>query len=1154
MNLVCTQCGFENPLNFKFCGNCGTSLAPMPITFVVPETRQRAANPIPQALAEKISRVGKQIEGERRTVTVLFSDISGYTAISEKLDPEQVYELIDTTLKAFTDQIYKHEGVLDKVMGDGLMALFGAPIAHEDDPARAVRAALGMQDALKRINEDLETRLGISLRVRIGLNAGTVVVGSIGSDLRMEYTALGDTVNVASRLQTAAEPGTILVSRSVYEPTKPIFDFRELGSIRVKNRIEPVEIFEALAPRHKAGRVRGIPGLSAPMVGRQEEFARVRQIVDELASRQRGGIALVTGNAGIGKSRLTTELKGYLSNKSARVLEGACLAYGQPTYGVFLQILKSLFGLADDDLEEITRDKIERTIKAALPADIAVAAVLPYIAQLFSLRIFEKEMAARMRHLTPPQLQQQTFIAIRELIVATAQQQPCVIIFEDIHWIDSISLELLTFLLSCVETTPLLIYCNSRPAEGTAAPQILRLGNEMYAEYFLHVPLAPLSHADSVALIDLLLTIHELPGPLKQIIPQRAEGNPFYLEEIIRMMIDRGIIYRHGDRWAMAPGADLNNLQVPTTLQGLIMARVDNLGDGTRQVAQCAAVIGRDFSYRLLACVIEGTRTLADDLQELEERQLISHIDGDNESEYRFNHILIQETIYQSLLVRRREHLHRKIAEGIETLYKDRTEERVEALAFHYSQSQDLERALPYQIRAGRHDEHSFANDQALKHYQIAADFLTRMHPSSQQRIDVYTGLGAVQNFIGDYAGSTTSYLIALEVVRAGGKSIVTSRTSAEIMRAIGRVCERRGDYVEALRWLDNALRELESDPDQKSGERVRIFNDIGWVQYRRGEFDQAYDWRMKTLQIVEGTEQYNEMASAYNGLVALFTRKGDWERAVAYAQKGLQLREMIGDLRAQSQSYTNLGVIAWEQGKWDQTLDYLERSLAIKQKIGDVEGIALLNNNLGEINREKGNYVQATELVQKALDVADKIKNRNTMCLALNNLANVKILQGDYPSAAALLTRSHRVATEIGSKEQRAEAQWLLAEAQFGLGQLGASTEFAQQALALASEIGRKLIEGKVLRTLAKIARAQQNLSVADDTVHQSIAIFTGLKNPFELAKSQHQLALLQRAQGQESSARATLAQARDTFARLGAAAELARAQTELAQLPESA
>ena len=460
---TCLSCGFDSPANFKFCGNCGAKLyAPLDRT-ATPDTRQPLA--MPDALAQKISSVGKQLEGERRTVTILFSDISGYTAIAEKLDPEQVYEFIDHTLKAFTAEIYKHEGTIDKVMGDGVMALFGAPIAHEDDPARAIHAALGMQDALKRINIDLESRLGISLRVRIGLHTGTVVVGSIGSDLKMEYTALGDTVNVASRLQSVAEPGTVLVSRPVYEATKPLFEFRELGSIRVKNRIEPVEIFEALAPRQVAGRVRGVPGLSAPMVGRAEEFARVRALVDKLATQRQGQVVLVTGNAGIGKSRLTHELKGYVANKWITLQEGACLSYGQPAYGVFFQILRALFQLAENDSEELAREKIERYIENLLPSASA-AQVLPYIEHLFSIRIFDKDMLARIRHLAPPQLQQQTFIALRELLTAQAQKKPLVLIFEDIHWIDNVSLEMLKFLLGSVENAPLMIYCNSRPAEA----------------------------------------------------------------------------------------------------------------------------------------------------------------------------------------------------------------------------------------------------------------------------------------------------------------------------------------------------------------------------------------------------------------------------------------------------------------------------------------------------------------------------------------------------------------------------------------------------------------------------------------------------------------------------------------------------------------
>lgn len=1137
---VCPHCDFVNPANFKFCGNCGVRFGG--------GSRAAVTQTMPDTLAQKISTLGKQIEGERRTVTVLFSDISGYTALAEKLDPEQVYDLIDRTLKAFTDEIYAHEGTIDKVMGDGVMALFGAPIAHEDDPMRAVRAALDMQHALKKINADLETRWNISLRVRIGMHTGTVVVGNIGSDLRMEYTALGDTVNVASRLQNVAEPGTILVSRPVYESAKPLFEFRELGSIRVKNRVEPVEIFEALAPRQVAGRVRGVPGLTAPMIGREHEYARVRQIIDELVSQQRGRIVLVTGNAGIGKSRLTSEIKSYLANKWATALEGACLAYGQPAYGVILQILRALFDLRDNDPEEIAREKIEGMLHDLLPA-VDTQNILPYIENLFSIRIFEKEMAARLRHLTPPQLQQQTFIAIRALLIAKAKEKPLVLVFEDIHWIDPSSLELLAYLLADVENVPLLIYCNSRPAEGAGAPRLLKLGGEMYAAHFVHLPLALLSHADSIALVDLLLTIHELPESLKQMIPQRAEGNPFYLEEIIRMLIDRGIIRRGAHNWEMTPDADIENFSVPATLQGLIMTRADHLSEGARLALQCAAVIGRDFSFRLLNHVIDDSRNLPDDLAELAERQLVTLIHGGDNPQFRFAHILIQDTIYNSLLMRRREFLHHKIAIGIETLFKDRVDERIEELAFHYAESKDLDRALPYAIRAGKQAADRFANEQALHHYKRAADFLTRLNPTTAQKVETYGGLASVQTFTGDYAAATTSYLIALEIVRSTGKSMATTRQSAELMRSIGRVGERRGDFAEALRWLENALKELEDDPDLKSAERVRIYNDIGWVQYRRGEFDQAYEWRMKTLQIVEGTEHYNEMASAYNGLVALFTRKGDWARASAYAEKGLRLRERIGDLQGVSQSLTNIGVIAWEQGNWSLALEHIERSLDIKQKTGDIQGIALLNNNLSELYRERGDYSRALELAERALAIGEKIRNNNTILQALNNLAHVQILQNAHADALPILNRCLALATEKGSKERIAEAQWLMAQVALSRGEIDSAAELANRALTLAQSIGKRY-EASVLTTLAQIASAQKKVTDARAFIERSIAIWSTLKNRFEIAKCQRHLAAIQRAEGNSADAHATICQAIETFSLLGAAGELKRAQSESVKL----
>jgi tetratricopeptide (TPR) repeat protein len=654
--------------------------------------------------------------------------------------------------------------------------------------------------------------------------------------------------------------------------------------------------------------------------------------------------------------------------------------------------------------------------------------------------------------------------------------------------------------------------------------------------------------------VDLLLTISELPEQLKQLIPQRAEGNPFYLEEIIRVLIDRGIIRWTDDHWQMSPEADLSYFEVPRTLQGLIMTRVDHLSEGSRQAIHCASVIGRDFVYRLLSAVLRDERNLQEDVRQLVDRELVDRVVQAADLEFRFHHVLTQETVYNSLLVRRREYLHRKIAEGIEGLFADRIEEHVEQMAFHYTESKNPERALPYLIRAGKRAADQFANGEALRYYQTAAEFLNQTTPTREQRVQVYQGLGGVQSFIGDYDGALNSYQIVLEIVRTSNYPQLHSATP-EIMHLIGRVHERRGDYAEALRWLGDALTELDRDPaSAQTATRVRVYTDTGWLHYRLGQFEDAYQWRMRALQIAEGTDYYYEMASAYNGLTLLFIQKGDWARAIAYAEKGLRLRETIGDTRGVSQSYNNLGIIALKQCDWDQALRRFQRAHEIRQKIGDIEGLSRLNNNLGLSHLYKGGYPRATEFFYKALDIAEKIKNGTLTVIALNDLAEAETLQGDFDSAILFLTRSIDLATKMESKEWLAAAQWALAEALFGQNQLAQAKDHAQQALTIASAIGGQDIQGQALRTLAKIARAQRDWDAADDYIQRSQVIFSELGNPFDLAQSQYQLALLQHDRGKIAEARATLETALATFTRLGAQAEQQRARAALDQFEVAA
>lgn len=1149
---LCPNCSFENPRGFKFCGNCGVNLLTAAIARTSPSERlRRVQGVMPTLLVDKILTASKQIEGERRTVTVLFSDVVGFTSISEKLDPETVYTIIDASVAAFRDEIYAHEGMLDKFMGDGVMALFGAPVMHEDDPTRAVRCALGMQAALKRVNETMVAQHGIQLQMRIGLNLGTVVVADIGADLRMNYTALGDTVNVASRLQGVAEPGTTLVSRAVYEQTRAMFDYSELGSIRVKGRVEPVEIFQVLGVKREPGRVRGIPGLAAPMVGRDQELARVQHVVETLARDAHSGIVLVTGEAGMGKTRLLGELKHRIARTpelaALRVYEGGCVAYGQSPYDVQVQILAGLLGIRPEDSVTTRREKTKMRVRE-LAGERALFDILPYIENLMGLPPTERELTERIRHLEPAQLRQQMFLAMRDLLVHAAREHPLVLVLEDLHWVDKPSLDLLMFLLS-TQDAPIVFLCVARPADNQAVLQIQRVGETLGEGQFTRIALEPLSLEQSATLIDLLLTIADLPGALRDMIPQRAEGNPFYLEEILRALIDRNIIRRHGERWEITPGSDGHSFPVPRTLESLIMTRLDHLSESTRYTAQCAAVIGRDFSDSILIRIAETNPSqLENDLQELLDHEVLQQTENGQDRHFAFRHILTQQTIYGSVLVRRREQLHNKIATAMEDLYADRLDDQAERLAFHYSESKDAAKALPHVIRSAERAASRFANEEALSYYRTALDLATRTQAPAEVRTRILIGLGDSQTHSGDYDGAATSLRAAWELARTQSASPNQARQTAEIARRLGRGYERRARYDDAMQWLESALREINRDVTSgQAVERVRIYLDIGWVHYRRGNLDEAEHWRLRALEISEGLDYYAEMGSAYNGLAALYSLRGDWNRATEYAERGLQVREMIGDVEGTSRSHSNLGAILLGIGEWDKALPHLEQSLELKQRILDAKQLALAYNNLGYYYLYKNVLSRARELFNAARMQAEKIRDPNATCLALNSLAQVEALETNFDGAAQLLERSHQLAESSGVRDWLAEAEYLAAETDLQRGAPGAARAAAERALALARDLGIRQTEANALRVLGAIERAAREWGPAEEHLTQSLRISTDASSLFEAARSELELGRLFLDQGMLELARTRLEHSEDLFERLGAVNYARRAQEAL-------
>jgi class 3 adenylate cyclase len=563
-----------------------------------------ALAPLRQQLAELRRSPGTaagpaspSFEGERRVVTILFADIAGFTAMSEKMDPEQVRGLMNACFDDLVPAIHKYEGTVNKFIGDEIMALFGAPVAHENDAERALRAALEMVGRLREFNARHQTDLGL----HFGINTGMVIAGSIGAQQQQQYDVLGDAVNVAARLEGESERGEIFVGPDTYRMTSPLFEFEPLPPVRVKGKSEPVPIYKLLREKARPGRVRGLPGLESEMVGRAEELSALLAAGASVSAGRGGAVALI-GEAGLGKSRLVAEWKSAVEKSppsGARPLsfvEGRCLPHGRGlVYHLVIDLLKSLLN-APPPAGAAELDAALRALMRSLNVE-----GYAFLAHLLSLPLSD-EAQQQLAALDPQALQARTLLALSALISARAGHGPLVCVLDDLHWADPASIELLIELLPLTRRAPVLFCALSRPDRDQPGWRWVAAARESLDERYVEIMLGPLSEGDSRQLVANLLEVESLPEHVRQSILQRAEGNPFFVEEVIRMLIERGSLARRGERWVALKAAE--NVDIPDTLHGLLMARLDRLPEEARHALRVAAVIGRQFSAKILEQVI----------------------------------------------------------------------------------------------------------------------------------------------------------------------------------------------------------------------------------------------------------------------------------------------------------------------------------------------------------------------------------------------------------------------------------------------------------------------------------------------------------------------------------------------------------------------
>lgn len=1126
----CPKCHSLNLPAQQFCGTCGFPLLEEAVETTEDDGRQRPPR------------------RERRKVSVLFVDIRGFTELSARMDTEEIYFLIDQALRRLASEVRRYGGSVDKFTGDGLMALFGAPEPLEQHALRAVGAAMSMQRVMQTYGEESQAKHNLDLRIRIGINSGEVVAGEVGADHFRAYTVIGDTVNLASRLEEAARPGHILVSESVYRATVANIEYAPAAPLVLKGYDEPVQAYEVLRLRQHAGSARGVPGLEAPLIGRDAEMEALKGLIPALENGLGGALFLVA-DAGTGKSRLLAEFIRQVNDAGLRPrrITGICSDHtrGIP-YSLFTDLLTRYFELPFGQSSKRNREKVAETLRQTLPD--RWQEVLPYITHLLSIgSVSGGGVADTLRNLSPEQVKQQMFHAVRTVLRAEAENRPLLLVCEDLHWSDDLSIELLQSLLYFFDDVPVLICCTSRPDANEQVSKLIDVARRLYADTHVSIELQPLTREHTERLLDELLDEPSLSEQLREDVIQYAEGIPLYLEELLRALIDADVIVQENDGWTATTDRSLDSIDVSQTLNEIVMARYSSLRPTLRNIVALASVIGRNVPYQLLEASLDQTTAspLLIQLERLEETRILQRRDAAPHLEYAFRNLITQQTIYDSLFSTDRQRLHLQVANAIEGLSSDDSNERVELLAYHLLRSSDEERALPYLIRAGEKAAGRFANKEAVQFYRQAKDLASRTSATDEQMIAIESGLGDVLTLTGNYDDARDAYTTALTFTQAHENG--ASSQVASLFRRIATTHLRQGNSDTALELLKTALDRLDPDihADGNRREAARIYSEIGWVHYRHGELDDADTWLTSALDTVDEQDgQGSTSAGILNRLGGVAFQRGDLERAVNYTRKALQIREKLEQLNEIARSSANLAVLQSKRGSWTEAVDLYQRVKRSQEQIGDLEGLTLTRFNLGTLYTFMGDYESAEEELDRSLTTARKLSSPFLTAMALQGYARLHLAQSEWEAAEEALAESTQLAATASMPAAfRLLNLCLLSEVHAhrkDRDALRGTIDAAQMVVTEHEGLGSDVAFFHRMNGI--YARLEAEWEQAWRELEQSYHFFDD--DPFEQARTCVQLALVARDRGDRNGFERQLDEAEAVFRKLGARGELERIQ----------
>lgn len=669
-------------------------------------------------------------KGERRVVTVLFGDVVNSTGLAERLDPEDWTEIMNEAFPLMIVPIQRYGGTVGRLMGDGILAFFGAPVAHEDDPQRAVLAALDIIKAVEAFSTRIKAEHGFDFEVRIGINTGPVVMADVGSSASMEHTAMGDAVNIAARMQQTAAPGTVQLSAETYRLVAPLVDAVPLGEVALKGKSEPVKAYRVTAAKPEPGR-RGIKPDGAPLVGRDQELAALKTAVDQLR-QGRGQIVCLIGEAGLGKSRLLEELRAYwLMHGNPTTWEemvGVPYDTGRP-FGLFQNYARRMFGVGLDDTPEMIDRKVHATLDPlglAPPESIGLCSIA--MQRVIAVKAMENDFGFSAQAVRDD-IAEIMDPAFRE----TCKGGPTMMVVDDLQWADPASVELLMHLLGLADEVPILILCAFRPERQSPAWQVKLKAETDFPHRYLEIVLRPLDDHDTDALVSALLRIADLPSEVHQLILRKADGNPYFVEEIVRTLIEQGAVVETEDGRRWNAGAKVADLAIPDSLQALLMARIDRLDEEAKATLQMASVIGRTFYYRVLQAISDSAMALDKDLHSLERVELLREAGRQPELEYIFKHELARDAAYATILNRKRREFHLRVAKAMETIFADHLEGQAHRLAQHFELAHQDEEAKRFYLMAAETAADLHANAEADSHLAHALEAARRLGATDEE-------------------------------------------------------------------------------------------------------------------------------------------------------------------------------------------------------------------------------------------------------------------------------------------------------------------------------------------------------------------------------------------------------------------------------------